>query len=446
MDGDNPDLEHIPGDAGPPIVNNTLRFLRDPWGFDAKMFARFGPLTRTRMFGRSVIVLGSPELASRLLLDRERSLSNKFGWSHFLGGLFDGGLMLRDFDDHRLHRGIMQAAFRGPARAGYHETIDRHFAATIEAWVQEPGPLRFYAAIRRALIEQAGTAFLGLPPGPHVELASRCFDAIRNATMALVRRKVPGTTWHKGMAGRRRLAALLRSEIPTRRDRAGRDLFSVLCKAEDEHGERFDDEAIVDHMIFLLFAAHDTTTSALTTLIDELTLAPELQERATAECLAIRGDAARALEYDDIDRLEFVDHCFREAIRLSPPVPYILRRTVRPCAIAGHELPERAPTSLIVRAVHCDPAIWTDPERFDPDRFSPERAEDRQHPHAWVPFGGGAHRCIGAEFARQQAKVFCYHLLTRVRVERLSPSKTAWRRVPIPVPRDGLPVRLIPRD
>lgn len=440
MRGDNDDLDHIPGENGPPLINKTFEYLRDPFGMDARMRARYGPMLRMRLFGRTIVSLSSAELAARLLLDREHTLSNQFGWTHFLGGLFDGGLMLRDFEDHRLHRGIMQVAFRGPARAAHHAQIDRHFAETVERWLAAPMPMRFYPAIRRALIEQAGSAFLGLPPGPHVELASRCFGAIRQAVMAVVRVELPGTAWRRGVVARRRLADLLRSEIPTRRDGDGQDLFSALCRAEDEDGERFDDEAIVDHMIFLLFAAHDTTSSAITTLIDHLTLAPDLQARAAEECRSVP-----ALGWDELDRLEYVDRCFREAIRLQPPVPYILRRTVSACQIGDHRLPERAPTTLMVHALHRDPALWSDPDRFDPDRFAPERAEDRRHPHAYVPFGGGAHRCIGAEFARQQAKVFCYQLLRRASVERIREGATVWRQVPIPMPKDGLPVQLVGR-
>ena len=440
MRDDNDDVDHVPGERGPPLINKTFEYLRDPFGTDRRLLARHGPIARTRMFGRTVVVLGSAEHASRLLLDRERTLSSHHGWGHFLGQLFDGGLMLRDFDEHRLHRGIMQVAFRGPARAAYHAHIDRHFAQTLERWASTPMPMRFYPAIRRALIEQAGTAFLGLPPGPHVELAGRHFSAIRNAVLALVRVELPGTAWRRGMVARRQLAEFLRAEIPARRRGDGHDLFSALCRAQDENGERFDDDAIVDHMIFLLFAAHDTTSSALTTLIDELTRAPELQARVAEECQRVGS-----LGFEQLEQLELVDRCFREAIRIQPPVPYILRRTVSSCPIGGHTLPERTPTTLIVHAVHHDPKLWRDPERFDPDRFTPERAEDRQHPHPWVPFGGGAHRCIGAEFARQQAKVFCWHLLRRFRVERVRERATVWRQIPIPLPKDGLPVRLVAR-
>jgi cytochrome P450 len=440
MRDDNDDVDHIPGERGLPLINRTFEYLRDPFGTDKRTLARYGSIARTRMFGRTVVMLGSADHASRLLLDRERTLSNRFGWGHFFGELLSNGLMLRDFDEHRLHRGIMQVAFRSSARAAYHEEIDRHFAHTVARWAGERMPMQFYPAIRNALIEQAGSAFLGIPPGPHVEFTARCFTAVRDAMMAVIRVELPGTAWRRGMIGRRKLAAFLRAEIPARRRGHGRDLFSQLCHAEDENGERFDDDAVVDHMIFLLFAAHDTTSSALTTLIDELTRAPELQERAAQECLSLPR-----LGFEQLEQLEFVDRCFREAIRLQPPVNYILRRTTSACPIGGHLLPERTPATLIVHAVHHDPELWTDPLRFDPDRFAPERAEDRGHPHAWVPFGGGAHRCIGAEFSRQQVKVFCWHLLRRFRIERVREGATVWRQLPIPMPKDGLPVRLVAR-
>jgi cytochrome P450 len=130
---------------------------------------------------------------------------------------------------------------------------------------------------------------------------------------------------------------------------------------------------------------------------------------------------------------------------VNPPVPYILRRTVRPCSLGGHQLPARAPVGVLIRGPMNNPAIWKAPERFDPDRYAPERAEDHRHRHAWLPFGAGAHRCIGADLALQQAKVFCHQLFRRFDIERVSPQPTAWRRVPLPMPSDGLPLRLSPR-
>jgi cytochrome P450 len=362
--------------------------------------------------------------------------------------------MLRDFDDHARHRKILKAAFTRPAREGYQDLINRATTQTLTDWAQrEQSVLEFYPAIKRALLDQGTQVFLGLDSRQNVqhgELLLRCFTRLIRASVAVVRRRIPGTAWQRGLRARRELAAFLRAEIPSRRGSDGQDLFSRLCNAQDdESAARFDDGEIVDHMIFLLFAAHDTTTSALAAMLDELTAAPKLLERANDECRTLARDAELdpelgpdALAWRQLEQLEYVERCFREALRVSPPVPYIVRRTVRPCSLGGHELPARTPVSVLVRGPMNDPAIWTAPERFDPDRYTPERAEDRRHRHAWLPFGAGAHRCIGADLALQQAKVFCHQLFRRFDIERVSPPPTAWRRVPLPMPSDGLPLRL----
>jgi cytochrome P450 len=449
MSDDEDQLDHIPGDNGPPIINNTFRYLSDPWAFDEAIARRFGPVARMRLLGRTIISTTSTELIGEVLVDRERSYSSTHGWGHFLAELFPRGLMLRDFDDHARHRKILKAAFTRQAREGYHALINRATAETFDVWAQQP-TLKFYPAIKRALLNQATRVFLGLDPEQHGDLLLRCFTRLVRSSVAVVRLRIPGTTFQRGRRARRELAAFLRAEIPNRRGRDGEDLFSRLCNARDEDtAGGFDDDEIVDHMIFLLFAAHDTTTSALTTMLDELTAAPELLERASNECRALERLAARdpelgphALAWPQLEQLVYVERCFREALRVNPPVPYIMRRTVRPCRLGGHELPARAPVTVRVSGALKDPACWTDPERFDPDRFTPEHGEDRRHRHAWIPFGSGAHRCIGADLALQQAKVFCHQLFRRFDIERVSSPPTAWRRVPLPTPIDGLPLRL----
>jgi cytochrome P450 len=452
MRDDEDKLDHVPGHNGPPIIDQTFAYLADPWGFDDALARRFGPVTRTRILGRTTIATTDIDLAGEVLVDRARCYSSTHGWGHFLGELFPRGLMLRDFDDHARHRKILKAAFTRPAREGYQALINRATSQTLTDWAAQPS-LQFYPAIKRALLDQGTQVFLGLDSKQHGELLLRCFTRLIRASVAVVRRRIPGTAWQRGIRARRELAAFLRAEIPNRRGGDRQDLFSRLCNAQDDDtAARFDDSEIVDHMTFLLFAAHDTTTSALAAMIDELTAAPELLERANHECRTLAHDAELgpelgpdALSWRQLEQLEYVERCFREALRVSPPVPYIVRRTVRPCSLGGHELPARTPVSVLVRGPMNNPAIWTAPERFDPDRYAPERAEDHRHRHAWLPFGTGAHRCIGADLALQQAKVFCHQLFRRFDIERVSPPPTPWRRVPLPMPSDGLPLRLRPR-
>jgi cytochrome P450 len=446
MRDDETDLDHIPGDNGPPIINQTLAFLRDAWALDDNLVERFGPVVRTRMLGRTIVLVASAERVGEVFRDRERQFSNTYGWGHVLGELFPRGLMLRDFDDHHRHRRILKTAFSRSARAGYQGLINRVFVQSLARWAETPS-LLFYPAIKQALLAQATEVFLGADPKRHGEMLLSCFTDMIRASLALVRREVPGLAWRRGMQGRRKLQAFLRAEIPARREGSRPDLFSQLCRAEDEEtGARLDDSEIVDHMIFLLFAAHDTTTSGITALIDELSARPELLERAAAECCGLEPTGPEGgLDWAQLGELDYVERCFREALRLNPPVPYAVRRTVRACQLGEHPLPARAPVSVLVRCPHNDPELWTEPKRFDPERFAPERAEDRNHRHAWIPFGSGAHHCLGADLATQQAKTFCYHFLRRFEIERVSSPPTKWQAVPLPKPCDGLPLRLHPR-
>ena len=189
-------------------------------------------------------------------------------------------------------------------------------------------------------------------------------------------------------------------------------------------------------MVFVLLAAHDTSATALATLFDALVSDAELQEQLRDEC---RSLGSASLSFDRIDDLVACDRAHREALRINPPAPYILRSPVRPIVLDGHTIPADASINIAVRMAHVDRSVWTEPERFDPERFCPARAEHQKHPHGYIPFGGGAHRCIGADFARQQGLTFVHHVLTRYRI-RGEPCR--WQKLPIPRPRDGQPVML----
>jgi cytochrome P450 len=88
------------------------------------------------------------------------------------------------------------------------------------------------------------------------------------------------------------------------------------------------------------------------------------------------------------------------------------------------------------------PSIWTNPHDFDPERFAPGRAEHKRHAYAYVPFGGGAHLCIGQHFADMDVKSVMHQLLRRFRWHTADGYRMPYQLVPIAKPRDGLPTVL----
>jgi cytochrome P450 len=109
----------------------------------------------------------------------------------------------------------------------------------------------------------------------------------------------------------------------------------------------------------------------------------------------------------------------------------------------NHTIPAGSHVGVNPMLTHRLPDVWPDPERFDPDRFTPENSRGR-HKYAWVPFGGGAHMCLGLHFAYMQVKAFFFTVLPGLRIE-LVKGDTDFQMFPIPRPKDGLPVRFVTR-
>jgi cytochrome P450 len=211
---------------------------------------------------------------------------------------------------------------------------------------------------------------------------------------------------------------------------------------EDEDGNRFSDQDIVNHMIFLMMAAHDTSTTTATNMAYQLAANPEWQERCREESDRL-GDGP--LDIESLEKLESLDLVMNEAIRLVTPVQWAMRRTVRDTELLGHYLPEGTNVTAFPGVNHLLPEIWTDPLRFDPERFTEPRNEHKRHRYAWTPFGGGAHKCIGMTFGQLEVKTIMHRLLRRYRLELPHAGYQAkWDHRTIPLPMDGMPIVLRP--
>jgi len=141
--------------------------------------------------------------------------------------------------------------------------------------------------------------------------------------------------------------------------------------------------------------------------------------------------------------MPLTEMAFNESLRLIPPAPSILRCAIRDTEFAGFRIPVGARVNINPLYTHHMPEIWTDPERFNPMRFTREATRTR-HKYAFVPFGGGAHMCLGLHFAYMQSKCFAYHLLSISEVSASPDYRPHWKYWPIPQPRDGLRVKLTP--
>ena len=436
-------LTHIPGDEGWPIIGKTLAALADPKGHVEANFRKFGPVYRTHMFGETSISLLGPEANELVLFDQDKRFSSELGWGPILGLLFPRGLMLRDFDEHRAHRKTLSVAFKSGPMKSYFTELDRGIAARIRSWTQTPGEMLLYPAMKQLTLDLAATSFLGADIGPEVTEINKAFIDMVAAAVAPIRKPLPLTQMGRGVAGRKRIIAYFSQQIPIRRRKGGEDLFSQLCRATDDDGALLTDQDIIDHMSFLMMAAHDTLTSSLTSFVGELAAHPEWQDKLRDEVAGLGLAADAPTSFDHLEKLPLVEMAFKEALRLKPPVPSMPRRAVRDFSFMGFAIPAGTSVGVNPLFTHHMPDIWIEPDAFDPTRFADE-AQRNRHRFAFVPFGGGAHMCLGLHFAYMQAKVFARHFLQNLTVALPAGYMADWQMWPIPKPRDGLRVVLKP--
>ncbi len=437
--GPRAETDHIPGEDGLPFFGNTFALLKDPITFERRMVGKYGRIFRNHSFGGRFVRLIGAEANELVMFDRDKIFSSEQGWGPMLNLLFPNGLMLMDFEKHRADRKTLSVAFKPEPMKLYCEALNAGIKARMAQW--EGKPFQFYPAIKSLTLDLAATAFLGIPFGPEADRINQAFVDMVQATIGVVRVPIPGTKMGRGVAGRKFLVEYFGREVPRRRVGDGQDMFSQFCRATDDDGKPLSAEAIVDHMNFLMMAAHDTITSSATSMAMLLGRNPEWQERLRAEMEGL-GINDEDLPYERLGDLVLTDYAFKESLRMIPPVPSIPRRAVKDFEFGGFSFKAGTYVGISPGYTHQMAEYWPDPKKFDPLRFEPEQVKAR-HKYAWVPFGGGAHMCLGLHFAYMQIKLLMWHMLRTRRIELPEGSGRDWQAWPIPKPKDGLPVRLV---
>lgn len=431
------DSKTIPGDSGWPLVGSSFQLLRDTPSFVHQRYERYGEVSWYSAFGQKFIMLLGPD-ANQFVFQNRGDVFASSAWEYFLARFFHRGLMLLDFAEHKMHRRIMLEAFSNSALREYLGVLTPRIAAGLGAW--QPGPrVRIFDNLKALTLDLASEVFLGHPPGAQATELNKAFlDTVQAAT-GIVRLPLPGTRWHAGIVGRKKLEAFFREELKTKRQSGGTDLFSRLCHAETAEGERFSDDDIINHMIFVLMAAHDTSTITLTNMIYWLARHPEWQQRLREQSQALGVEQP---SYEQLAELAEMSWVMKEALRLCAPVPGLPRKAVRDCVYKGYTIPAGSFVSISPWFSHTSPELWQQPEQFQPERFSDARAEDREHPFKWVPFGGGAHKCIGLHFGEMEVKAILHQLLLHFHWSVAEGYRIEQDFTSLPIPKDRLPVRL----
>jgi len=220
---------------------------------------------------------------------------------------------------------------------------------------------------------------------------------------------------------------------------APRDLATKIMTTPDpETGQGFSTDEMVDQVAIFFLAGHETSASALAWALYLLATYPEAQERVAVEAAGLRP------EFATLGSLRFTRDVFREALRLYPPVPMMVRETTGAEAFRGRKVRKGAQVVISPWHLHRHERIWDRPDEFDPDRWAGEGRETARE--GYLPFSRGPRVCPGAGFAMLEGTLMLAHLLRAFRFEAMP------IHVPVPVAhltvraRDGIWLRVTRRD
>ena len=216
-----------------------------------------------------------------------------------------------------------------------------------------------------------------------------------------------------------------------------------MAAQDADTGERMTDQQLRDEAMTLFLAGHETTANALAWMWHLLAQHPEVEARARAEAQAVLG--GRAPTAEDIPRLRYLTQVFEETMRLYPPAWIMARQPVKEDVLAGVQVPASQRVIIVISpyALHRNPRLWPEPERFDPERFSPEQSASRPR-LAYLPFGGGQRLCIGNSFALMEATLITAQVLQHFRL-RAVPGHTVEPEPLVTLrPKGGLPMLVEP--
>ncbi|MGB3509768.1 MAG: cytochrome P450 [Microcoleaceae cyanobacterium] len=251
---------------------------------------------------------------------------------------------------------------------------------------------------------------------------------------------LPWTKFGKALHGRQELLKHI-EEIVLRRqqqENLGEDTLGILLQARDEEGNALPLDELKDQILLLLFAGHETLTSAIASFCLLITQHPNILSRAREEQKQFSG---ATLTMENLAQMTYLEQILKEVLRLIPPVGGGFREVIKDCEFGGYSIPKGWMIQYQIGGTHQDESLYPDYKSFDPDRFSPENSVEKQKIFGYLPFGGGMRECLGKEFARLEMKIFAAMLLRGYEWELLPEQDLGLVVVPTPHPRDGLKVK-----
>jgi cytochrome P450 len=409
-----------PGPRTPGAVQ-TLAWMNRPIPFMERCRERYGRIFSMRLGpGKDIVMVADPQLAKEVMAGDPAIYRAGETNGIFRPVVGSNSILLLDGDEHMRQRKILLKGFSASHGARFTDQVREIAQRQVASWqagqrlnLAEEMEAVSFEAIMRVVFDDRSEETLSELRRLIPEMMDRCDSPY--TLIPWFRHELGGTTpYAKLMGVLNRIDELFLEMISDRRGdpltAMREDVVSLLLRAEHEDGAPLSDREIRDELLTMIMAGYETTTSGLAWALERLLHSPEQMERLTAEVEA----------GDDL----YLEAVVRETLRARPVIPVVARHLAETVELGGYVIPAGCTLMVSIYLVHNDPETYPEPEKFRPERFlsgTPDGA-------AWIPFGGGVRRCLGARFAELEMKVVLGQIVARARLRPVGRSPEGVKR------------------
>ncbi|MBV6626589.1 MAG: cytochrome P450 [Rivularia sp. (in: Bacteria)] len=407
----------LPNGPKIPAFIQQLRFIVFPMSFLEDCAKRYGDIFTLQFVNIPIVIVSNAKALQKLLNNKEFAAP---GDANIVIEPLVGSnsVITVSGEKHRRQRQLLMPPFHGDRMRTYSETINNITKEIISDWeVAKPFDVR--EAMQKITLRVIMQAVFGLYKGKRAEEIENHIKQFLEAggspfgAMALFFPKLQRnlgslTPWGSFVYHRDRADKLLYQEIDERRenpDDSRTDIMTMLMASKDEQGEAMTDVELRDELMTLLFAGHETTATALTWALYWIHKLPEVKQKLLAELDSLGENP----DSNAILKLPYLNAVYCETLRIYPVAMLTFRRTVEsPVSLCGHELEPGTAVMGSIYSIHQDEELYPEPKKFKPERF----LERQYSPYEFIPFGGGARRCIGMALAQFEMKLVLARILS----------------------------------
>ncbi|XP_039028879.1 taxane 13-alpha-hydroxylase-like [Hibiscus syriacus] len=437
-----------PGKLGLPLIGETMEFYKAQRSnrlfedFVEPRIAKYGKIFKTSLMGSPTVIVNGAE-ANGFILSNEFKLVISSWPSSSVQLMGRNSIMEKQGDQHRFQRGLITSSLSCSALGSLVPKICRAVQLHLKSYWHGKDRVSLYCSTKLLTFTIVFECLLGINVEPQM---LGTFERVLEGAFAPPI-NFPGSKFSRAKRARVEIVKMLQKVVAEKRQEMektsmGCSSSTLLARlvAAMIRGDLTEEE-VIDNVVLLVFAAHDTTSFAIAMTFKMLAQHPHCYSRILQEHDGVMKTKKEGeeLRLGDVKKMEYIWEAARESMRLFPPIFGSFRKAVADIEYQGFTIPKGWKVLWTAYGTHYDGEYFKDPWRFDPSRF-----RESVPPYVYVPFGGGARRCAGYQLAKLNILIFLHYVLTGYNWSLVHPNESIIMD-PLPLPSKGMPINISPK-